>query len=271
MYIKGMKTEGNPLTAALPAEVPLPSAPLLRVIVQVRFPTILSIEKRGFVAPFQEAIRVNYPVLRAEQTRGMMLGPEGPEQMPPTTTWRFSSLDDNWRVSLATEFVAIETTEYVSRSDLLTRFEEVIRALESHIGPQKVDRLGVRYVDRIIGDAVGNVANLLRPEMLGVAGTAPGQQAILSINEALFALPDQSAQMRVRWGLLPPGGTVDPAAIDPINERSWILDLDMFRSEPRKFEPDAILSDTRIYAERSYSFFRWAVTDEFLRLYGGKV
>lgn len=107
--------------------------------------------------------------------------------------------------------------------------------------------------------------------MLGVAGTAAGKQANLSISEALFDLPNHAAQMRARWGILPAGGTVDPAAIEPIDDQSWILDLDIFNAGSRPFESDGILSEARSFAERIYSFFRWAVTDEFLRQYGGEV
>ena len=268
-----MSTQDNPLADSLPTEVPLPDAPLVRVIVQIRFPSILSVEKRDFVAPFQEVIRKSYPVLRAEQTRGIVLGlgPEGPAQPLPTVTWRFTSADERWRVSLATDFVAIETTAYQSRSDLLGRLEEVVRTLESHIAPQTVDRLGVRYIDRITGDSIDAIDKLVQPEMLGVAGTAAGKLANLSISEALFDLPGHPAQMRARWGLLPESSTVDPAAIEPINERSWILDLDVFSVGSRPFESTGILSEARFFAERSYSFFRWAVTDDFLRRYGGKV
>ena len=264
-----MSTQDNPLAASLPAEVPLPNAPLVRVIVQVRFPSILSIEKRDFVAPFQEVIRKSYPVLRVEQTRGIVLGPDGPAHLLPNVTWRFTSVDEQWRVSLATDFVAIETTAYESRSNLLDRFEEVVGSLESNVGPQMVDRLGVRYIDRITGSSVDDIDRLVRPEMLGVAGTAAGKLANLSISEALFDLPTRPAQMRARWGLLPKGGTVDPAAIEPIDERSWILDLDIFSLDSRSFDSARLLSDTRFFAERGYSFFRWAVTEEFLRRYGG--
>lgn len=52
----------NPLIDPPPPEVPLKSAPLIRVIAQVRFPPILSIEKQEFVASFQEAIRDKYPI-----------------------------------------------------------------------------------------------------------------------------------------------------------------------------------------------------------------
>jgi len=64
---------------------------------------------------------------------------------------------------------------------------------------------------------------------------------------------------------------VDPAAIEPLAEVSWILDLDMFRPESRAFAPDDVVADARAYAERIYAFFRWAVTEDFLRLYGGDV
>ena len=173
-----------------------------------------------------------------EQTRGIVFGPDGPERLLPNVTWRFTSADEQWRVSLATDFVAIETTAYKSRSDLLGRLEEVVRTLESHIAPQTVDRLGVRYIDRMTGASIDSIDKLVRPEMLGVAGTAAGKLA-MSISEALFDIPDQSAQMRARWGLLPDGGTFDPAAIEPINERSWILDLDVFSEGSRPFERDS--------------------------------
>ena len=69
-----MSADLDPFVAALPAEVPLKDAPLVRVIAQIRFPEILSIEQRDFVAPFQEAIRGTYSVLRQEQAQGMLLG-----------------------------------------------------------------------------------------------------------------------------------------------------------------------------------------------------
>ena len=50
-----MDSTENPLTGSPPPEVPLANAPLIRVIAQVRFPLIASVENRSFVAPFQEA------------------------------------------------------------------------------------------------------------------------------------------------------------------------------------------------------------------------
>ena len=47
----------QPMSGPSPAEVPLPQAPLVRVIAQVRFPTILSIRNPDQVAAFQETVR----------------------------------------------------------------------------------------------------------------------------------------------------------------------------------------------------------------------
>jgi uncharacterized protein (TIGR04255 family) len=268
--LEAMKSLFDPFSEAPPVEVPLPHAPLVRVVAQVRFPPVLSIESRDFVAPFQEAVRERYPILRVERTRGVFLGPGEPTATSPSVIWRFNGLDEKWRVSLATDFAAIETTAYESRSDLLSRFGAVLQALQTHIAPGVVDRLGVRYIDRIKGDAVAKIGELVRPEVLGVAGTAAASHASHALSEVLFDLPDQLSQMRARWGLLPSGSTVDPSAIEPIDEQSWILDLDTFTSRPCSFDTSAILSETRTLAERSYGFFRWVVTDEFLRHFGGR-
>lgn len=266
-----MRTSHDPLTSAAPLEVPLPDAPLVRVIAQVRFPQVLSIEKRDFVAPFQEAIRAQYPVLRAEQTQGLLLGLQGASPMPPQVIWRFADVEGNWRVSLALDFVAIETTAYESRKNFFERLEAIVQALAEHVSPRVVDRIGVRYIDRVTGAAVKDISKLVRPEILGIVATAAAQHARQTLSESVFTVPEPAAQLLARWGLLPKGGTVDPSAIEPIAEPSWILDLDMFRPEPRAFNPSEVVADARSYAERIYTFFRWAVTDDFLQLYGGKV
>lgn len=264
----------DPLTSDLPAEVPLANAPLVRVIAQVRFPQILSIANRDFVASFQEAIRPQYPILRPEQTQGWILGPQGIPAMStqPQVVWRFLDIEDKWRVSLAQDFVVIETTAYQSRADFFERFEAITRAIAEHVRPQTVDRIGVRYIDRIVGDALGNISTLVRPEVLGFVATDMAQHAQRTLSESVFSAPvEPNAQLLARWGLLPPGGTVDPAAIEPVPESSWILDLDMFSLQSRTFAPDELVAGARSYAERIYAFFRWAVTEDFLSLYGGTV
>lgn len=258
----------DPLVAPLPAEVPLKNAPLVRVIAQLRFPEILSVEQRHFVAPFQEAIRAKYPVLRTEQTQGIVLGPAVLAPAKPQVAWRFGDTDGHWRVSLTPEFMALETTKYVSRSDFFGRLKAVATALDEHIEPAQVDRLGVRYIDRVTGAAVEDIAKLVRAEVRGITGTIAAAHAAHALSESMFEIGD--ARVLARWGFLPPGATIDPAAIEPATEKSWLLDLDMFSTTPMPFVVDQVVERAQRYAERIYTVFRWAVTDEFLVRYGGQ-
>ena len=129
-------------------------------------------------------------------------------------------------------------------------------ALSEHIGPKVVDRLGLRYIDRLVGQAVDDIAKLVRSEVIGVFATPMAAQAGHALSESLFAVPDAKAQLLARWGRVPPHGTVDPAALEPV-------------AEP--IDAAGLVAEARTYAERIYTFFRWAVTDEFLRRYGGNI
>ncbi len=262
-----MTFDDDPLVAAPPAEVPLRDAPLVRVIAQVRFPLVLSVEQRDFVAPFQEAIRASYPVLRQELTQEGLASPAGIVATQPQTAWRFEDIEGCWRVSLTPQFLALDTTAYTSRADFFDRLRDVVVALDAHVGPKQVDRLGVRYIDRISGDAVHEIEKLVRPEVRGIAGALPSAHVLHTLTESMFTL--EGAQIVTRWGRLPAEATVDPAAIEPMNETSWILDIDMFSADAFPFSVARVDADARRFAGRVYAIFRWAVTDDFLRRYGG--
>ncbi len=263
-------TRKTPLIGAPPAEVPLANAPLVRVIAQVRFPLIASIEKRDFIGPFQEAIRREYPVLRPEQSQSVVLRSEGVVETRANSVWRFHESSAAWRVSLAPDFLAVETTHaYTSRRDLLRRLGQLLEALDEHIDPQVIDRLGLRYIDRITGAPLDDLGRYIQPELLGVIGSALSQHTDHVVSQNVFSLPEEGGRMIARWGLLPKGGTMDVAAIAPIQERSWVLDVDAFRQEPRPFIREEVIRDATALAERIYAFFRWSVTDDFLDHFRG--
>ncbi len=265
-----MTANETPLTGPPPAEVPLSDAPLVRVIAQVRFPLVASVEKRDFMAPFQEAIRAEYPVLRPEQDRSIVFGQQGVMDTRENTIWRFHDASGAWRVTLAPDFLALEASRYTSRDDFLDRLRQVLGALITHVDPKMLDRLGVRYIDRVTGDNLSDLPELVRPEVCGVLSTPLASHAHHSISEAVFILPDNAGQVMARWGRVPARGTVDPAAVDAIDEPSWLLDIDAFQAETRQLNVEAVVQQARGFAERIYSVFRWAVTDEFLRRYGGQ-
>lgn len=208
-------------------------------------------------------------MLRPEQT--ITFAVPGVGTTTPQTTWRFTNVKGTWRVSLASDFVALETTAYASRTDFLDRFNRVVNALVEHINPQVMDRIGIRYIDRVTGDALENIGRYVRSEVVGVIGTEVAQYVQHALSESLFTMPDGPAQLLARWGRMPAGATVDPAAIEALGQPSWILDLDMFCSSSRPFSAESVVNEVRGYAKRIYTVFRWAVKEDFLRLYGGQI
>jgi uncharacterized protein (TIGR04255 family) len=255
-------------------EVPLPHAPLVHVIAQVRFPPVLTIEEGGsFLGPFQEALRHEYPVLRPEAQVGVVVGPQGPLKQQQQTVWWFLQAEGPWRVGLANDFVALSADRYTNRAEFLARFADVLRALDQWLQPKQLTRLGVRYVSRVRDDALlGRLGELVRPEVLGPAAVETGDAHVQrrhSIADVEYAGEDGSA-LHARWGVLPALATMDPA-LPPIDVPSFVLDVDVYRLGPESFSPVTVRDAAADYCARQYRFFRWAVTDEYLRAFGGQV
>lgn len=262
----------HPFGPAVP-EVPLTRAPLALVVAQLRFPTVASIaEGETFIAPFQERLRAEYPVLRHEQQTQLLLGPEGPIQQSTGRIWKFAQAKGPWSITLAPDFLALSTPSYTSRAEFFERFETATRALEDWLTPPICDRLGVRYVDRVDEPALlRKLHELLRPEVLGVSGVKPGDKKVTerhSLADATFAHTDGS-EIHARWGLLPAQATFDPT-FTASETPSWVLDIDTYSTSPADFAATELTARARLFAERTYRFFRWAVTDAFLDAYGAQ-
>jgi len=270
-----MRADPRPLTGPPPAEIPLPRAPLVRVIAQVRFPTILAIRNPDKTAGFQDAIRKTYPTLTEDRVHHVVVAPGGEPEVREVLIWRFADRErkPTWRVSLGVDFMALETTAYVSRADFLDRFRNVAAGLEKTFAPSAVNRLGLRYIDRIQGEAIDRIDELVRPAALGISGSGDASSGALAgalvhmLTDAQFVADE--GVIRARWGSLPRNATHDPDALEPIGDPSWILDLDMFAEERREFTGESLCDAAGSFAKRVYAVFRDMVTEEFLKHYGG--
>ena len=263
-------TDFDPLFGEPRAEVPLTNAPLVRVLAQVQFTPILRIRVGDFIPLFQDMIRSDYPTIGQEQVQSLSLtGSEA--QIQAETIWRFFSADGTWRITLTTTFIALEAQKYRSRDDFMARLKGVLEAFLKTVGSARMTRVGVRYVDHVRSPEVEAMADMLRPEMLGVTTAALRRNLRHSFNEALWEVAE--GQLLARWGLLPPNGTHDPDVMPPSPEISWFLDLDVFKQYGEPFEEmdaDRVHQVADELAVRSYAFFRWATTDRFLKAYGGQ-
>jgi uncharacterized protein (TIGR04255 family) len=251
-----------------PDEVALPRPPLVRVIGQIVFPTLAKIAQPTALAPFQESIRSSYPVLTQEEVQHIEMQPTAAPRFQRDIIWRFSSADGNWRVSLSPSFVALETRAYTSRTEFVGRLMALATALQLTMDPQLYLRVGLRYINRMEGEALARIATLIKAEVLGVLQTPFKDAAQHLITESI--LRTDEGQLLARWGSLPANATVDPQAVEPIAAPSWVFDLDISATGQWPFEAAAIGDRLLAFAKRNYAVFRFVVKEDFLIYYGGK-
>jgi uncharacterized protein (TIGR04255 family) len=249
--------------------IPLDPPPLARVLSQIRFSPVLAVADETFAGQVQQHLRGDYPFVRGEVEFAVAFaaGAEAPQVATPTRLWRFQSSDETWRVTLASNFVTLETTQYEGHEDFFGRLQRVLAVVNDVVAPSQVERTGVRYIQRLTepGD-LERLSEYVRPEILGVCSLKDdGARITLCLTQAQAAF--EEIHLTARWGLLPPNIGVDPA-IDPADTASWVMDIDVFDERQEPFDTDTLARRALDHSRRQYRFFRWAVEPAFLVRFG---
>jgi uncharacterized protein (TIGR04255 family) len=259
---------GSPFSAEPVEEIALERAPLVRVVAQVRFPRLAVFQTPNPIGPFVEQAAQEYPLLNEKKELQLIATPSGFIQQPSETrTWEMRSADEEWQVTINEAFLALTTSNYVSREDFIVRFEALLTSFCEVFSPPFSERIGIRYTNRLSGPPVlENLSAFFRAEALaGLAIPTAGRASVrLSITDTVFEL--NSRTLQVRWGLVPPNASID-LQIPGLDEPSWILDFDSFNENKVPFSPATLAEEVRGLAEQAYNMFSWMVTDHFLDHY----
>jgi len=172
---------------------------------------------------------------------------------------------------LSSGFFALETRSYSSREDFTARVAQLASSLSTTIKPNSMTRIGIRYVDRVHGEILDELERFVRPEISGTHSESI--RADIEQTWTQLTATADSGKLTSRWGYMPPSMTHEPDLMPPISESCWFLDTDAYVgfSAPEQFDSTHIREKLNALASRSYGFFRWAVSDEFLQHCGGKV
>lgn len=260
----------RPFTGDTEQKIRLTDAPLALVLCQLRWPDFshLQGDLTEAARAFGSAID-GYPVMSNLHEVAYTITPEGVTQAPGEKIFQWHSVNGVWHVSLSRRFVSLYCIKYTSFPDFLNRLEPVFAALETQVKIPLIDRVGVRYVNRITdARVVENLAEYMRPEVLGYSGlTAKSEDIRLgsSANQARYLVED--AALQVRSGLVPAGETVDPA-VPPVQEPSWVLDLDASSEKIVPFDMSAVLAAAGRLSDFAYDFFKHVSTEGFLKEFG---
>jgi uncharacterized protein (TIGR04255 family) len=250
-------------------EVQLHPAPLAKVLMQVQYSRTPQLVTDGAEAVIAETLG-RYPVRRRQVTAGTVPNVtvngqqlQMPSNITPGVALTFSDTKGLWQVSFTETAVALETSDYSTRDDFCGRAAEIFVAIASVALPPVVDRVGIRYIDRLTGAAVGKVPTYVIPELTTLVACIESPLRLQhSITESLIEV-GAGESLLVRSGLLPAGSAFDPA-LPAVGEPSWVLDMDAFTTQAGfAFDPDDLAQQLRRYAEYVYAFFRFATTEAF--------
>ena len=246
-----------------PEERQLTKSPLVRVLAQARFASILKIDSKEGVAPFQELVRQDFPLLEQVTSHGVQLEVAAniPNFRPiASNVWRFSNADRSMTVSLTSDAVTLEAQLYPGREIFMSRWKKLLQSVQEIFAPNLALRIGVRYLNRIHGDGMDRLPDWIEPKMIGVALPEYRRYVSQAISEA--SLQIEEGNMLLRWGIIPKGATIDPGLVDAVETDSWLLDMDAFNSGQISFEANQLTAISEQLSERVYAFFRWMITED---------
>lgn len=251
-------------------EVSLGSTPLVAVLFQARFPMQVSKLHHALrVGELQDALADEYPFANQQDSFNFLVQPGQPpvpQQGPPT--WVLQDESETWTCNISADSVALTSSKYASRRDFVERAERLLAAIESIAAPPRINRLGIRYLNRVENpdSAVTSWTRTLATGARGIlsvveAGDRPNIQT--SISHVQYKWPDSEEQLQGRWGILPPGAVID-ASMPPSPHESWVLDIDCYAEAEASFSAKPLAARMDDLAARAYRFFRWVVSPESL-------
>lgn len=237
-------------------------APLLEVICQLRFPTILSISAKE-PAEFQELIRGDFPRYSKNLEKlppKVMNGPNGVkvEEQPTVTNYQFLAADGRWKVNLTNSFIALATPAYTTWEEFAGKLDEILAHFIAVYKPAFFERIGLRYINAISRQALDleeiPFADLIQPAYLGLMSEDDvNERAFLrAMQEAEVKLPG-GCQLKLHCG----PGMVKRGNVED-KEVKFILDIDIFMAGKVEMKHSAgALTTVHTNANR---VFRGAIT-----------
>lgn len=259
----------DPLFGSIPERITLAHAPIVYVIAQVQFPLIMRIREDSFIVEFQDRIRKIYPFVERVEAVPITLPGSTPDTGGTEVHWNFSSVDKKWRVVLATSTISLETKDYHGHTDFIERFGFILSALADTVQPVVMTRIGYRYINRLQDPAdLLDIQRLVRENLVGLADAKIRDNVVQSVAQSTCRTKE--GELVVHWGILPPN-TAMSDLMDRTDTNSWVLDIDAFEryEQANDFVVEQALTALNYLSDRAYAFFRWAITEEFLKRFGG--
>ncbi|NVC25304.1 TIGR04255 family protein [Kocuria salina] len=249
----------RPFTGDAERKVRIPDAPLALVLAQIRWPEHgrFARDFKSLALDFGDRLD-DFPLYNEITESGIQITPEGVTPIQGDNAHQWRTIDDVWTINLTKNFVSIYCIQHENYgfSELQQYTNLVADLLESTLNVRSIDRIGLRYVNRISNSSVlEELGTIFSSAVLGYAQleVLPDVTSVSNISQGAYQV--EEVLLQARSGMLAPGQTVDPA-IPSVNRPSWVLDIDASIEKRRVFDPEDFESAIGKLADTAYDFFK---------------
>jgi uncharacterized protein (TIGR04255 family) len=244
-------------------ETPLARSPIVTVIWQLRFEEHPTMASAPTALGLQELLggQSQFSLVQIPRIQ-VSVGAGGMSPVPSvgasSAGWRLSATDSSCQISIESSSVSVETAQYGSwATDFSPRLAALLEAIEK-LGPPVVEtRLGLRYVNIVVGSAaVGppfnsatELAQVVAPWLLGPL-----------IQEDLRGFV-QVTQGRVSFKFDTSDAIVNHGVVSAENgELGYLIDVDAFREGGRAFNVPEVLDQSTLLHRIVLGLFQASLT-----------
>lgn len=237
--------------------------PLIEVVCQLRFPTILRIAHQQPVE-FQDNIRFDYPIFESSQNVQIPSEisnfiPQFSASLINEVNYSFKSEDLKWQLSLDKESITLITNNYERYEQFSSRFKKAIEVFEKIYKPAFYSRVGLRYRDLIVRSKL-NLQDKdwseLIPEHIASELHTPVIAPSIRLLLKNLQLETGFGQVLFNHGLVRVRDTEKD-----IDELAYLLDAD-FSTEGKIGKSDDIWNIFDQSNRTARNLFRWSITDK---------
>lgn len=231
--------------------------PLVEVIYQLRFPTILSINANDPVR-FQEEIRAEFPYYRKIVQENEIVVNEVKSSVTKEINYEFVSADKKSKVNLTSSFIAISSLSYDQWENYREKVKSIRMTFERIYQPSFYTRVGLRYKD-VIDRTRFDLRNkgwvdLIQPSILGVINASNQSTLKQWTVNSEFTYEGTDIATKQQLNLAHKVGDNLPV---------MVFDCDYFKIGNLRLDSIEEISD--LLHDKSSTFLRNAITEELHR------
>lgn len=204
----------------------------------------------GLQDPFDE-----YPFYSEANEFEVQVTPGGVFQKPGRPVARWESSDRRWLIIVSAQSLTIcRLNDYESFDEFSCRASSLLTKILEKFKIPEIERVGVRYVNRISGKRIDSISDYF-PRLEGKKQFSSKEVKVIESMSAVTMQVD-NVRLHVRAGMIQPMETVDPAIV-PLQEESWVLDLDATVEERTAASIDSLLETIGRLADLNYDYYLW--------------